>query len=87
MNVTVDGTSYIPAPEQPEVSSLSWDEQRLLASVLDSEGLDAALSKYSSFDHGRNLVECKRFHQLRRAFLNARQDMTAYLEKHGIDSY
>lgn len=87
MNVIINGTSYIPAPEQPEASSLSCDEQRLLASVLDSEGLDAALSKYSSFDHGRNLVECKRFHQLRRAFLNARQDMKAYLEKHGIDSY
>lgn len=87
MNVTIDDISYIPAPEQPEVSSLSWYEQRLLASVLDTEGIDAALSKYSSFDHGRNLVECKRFHQLRRAFLNARQDMTAYLEKHGIDSY
>lgn len=87
MNVTVDGTSYIPAPEQPELSSLSWDEQILLSSVFDKEGLDAALSKYSSFDHGRNLVECKRFHQLRKAYLNARQGIIDYLEKHGIDSY
>lgn len=86
MNVVIDGVSFIPEPEQPEEISLDIAEAKLLKSIFDKEGLDYALSSYSSFSHGGNLICCKRFHQLRDSYLFARKAMVEYAESFGIET-
>lgn len=86
MEVVIEGISFIPAPEQPEEISLDTAEIALLKAIFDKEGLDYALSSYSSFSHGPNLVCCKRFHQLRKSYLSARKATIEYAESFGIET-
>ena len=86
MNVIIDGITYVPAPEQPKPPSITRAEVKRLTEVVENAGLDYAMNKYSSFDHGKNLIRCRLFHQLRDNYLTSRVELQNFLISVGVDA-
>lgn len=83
-NVVIDGITYVPAEQEPAVSTLTEQEAALLAARVDSDGLHYTLVHYSDFTHGRNEVKDRRFHQLREAYVQSADELEQYLREKGI---
>lgn len=83
--VVINGVVYIPAPEQPEPSTMTAEEVARLKVVIDHKGWDYAFHSYSAYDYGVNLVRDKRFHQLLVAYNEGRDALMNYLREQGIE--
>lgn len=81
LKVLINNVEYVRRAEQPQPSTMTEQESIRLREVLDHKGLDYSFWGYSNFDGGRNKIDGQRFHQLRRRYLDARQELMEYLEE------
>jgi hypothetical protein len=88
MGVYIHGVEYVKAPEQPAVS-VDWDvySARRMASQIS---LHYAVVDFSSWDGSSSAtIVDPRFHQLRKRYLEAFEELTAYVDgqltKHDLE--
>lgn len=87
--VFIDGVEYIPAPQERAASTMVEHEAAVLRNQISKSSLTYAMVDYSNYDYGRTLIEDRRFHQLRNAFVKAHAELQAYIDeqmaKHGLE--
>lgn len=79
ISVLINGTEYIPTPEQPKPETMTSFEAWILHNQIDKSGFDYAMIDYSDYNSGRNEIKDERFHQLLEQFRNARSMLRDYV--------
>jgi hypothetical protein len=69
------GLSVRLALRAPRKDTMTGREFASVNGAIDNEGFDYAFVNYSNFDD----VKDEKFHELRQAFLNARQELKEYV--------
>lgn len=88
MGVYIHGVEYVKAPEQPAMP-VPWSE-REASRMANQISLHYAVVDFSSWDGSSSAtIVDPRFHQLRKRYLAAYAELTAYvdseLKKHGLE--
>lgn len=60
-------------------STMTDAERNGIKACVEKEGFWYCFESYSAFDHGRNAVADRKFHELRLAFLKAGHDLINYI--------
>jgi hypothetical protein len=81
LKVLINGIEYVPSPSQPKPSTMTDAERQMLANVIDRKGFDYAMNDFSDYRRSSAHVDDERFHQLRDAYCNARDEFINYLEQ------
>lgn len=83
LKVLIDGIEYVPSPHQPEPSTMTAEEKQLLSKFIDKKGFDYAMNDFSDWRRSSAHVNDERFHQLRDAYCDSRNELVSYLKEQG----